>query len=97
MTDAEIERLQAALEAIDDHGRAGSFVEALKARDAEIERLKEENGALLFTYQQLETEWYAQQKIITELTDGLQSVIRFDSPNWPVVMELINRAREAGN
>jgi hypothetical protein len=91
--DTEIERLQAALEAIDDHGRAGSFVEALKARDAEIERWKEEvleareaeNGALLF----------AQQKLITELTDALQSLIRFNSPNWPAVVELINRAREA--
>jgi hypothetical protein len=47
----------------------------LAERDAEIERLKEENGALLFTYQQLETEWYAQQKLITELTATLQSLI----------------------
>lgn len=38
--DAEIERLKEALEAIDDHGRALSFVETLNAQKAEIERLK---------------------------------------------------------
>ena len=38
--DAEIERLKEALEAVDDHGRALSFMETLKAKDAEIQRLK---------------------------------------------------------
>ena len=38
--DAEIERLKEALEAVDDHGRALSFMETLKTKDAEIQRLK---------------------------------------------------------
>ncbi len=43
--DAELELLRAsaaALEAVDDHGRALSFVETLNAQKAEIARLKAE-------------------------------------------------------
>ena len=45
--DAEIERLKAALEAIDDHGRALSFIETLREKDAEIALLKEQLKAAI--------------------------------------------------
>ncbi len=84
--DEEIERLKAALDAIDDHGRALSFVETLNAQKAEIVRLKEENAHF---------EWRDKDKnkLITELADALFDIA--PDPLDDCFGSLIDRAREA--
>ena len=68
--DAEIARLKAALEYIDDHGRALSFMETLKAQQAEIEMWKTSFGELDRKVQQeLYPEIERQKAIIAQLCD----------------------------
>jgi hypothetical protein len=79
------------LEAIDDHGRAWSFVETLKEKNAEIERLKSELRRLQYNDE-------VSKNLITKLADALESLGSvYSEESWKEEAALIQRARKAIN
>lgn len=93
---AENARLREALEAIDDHGRALSFVETLKAKQADIEMLllKHEKERHVFLSSLLIAAEALEKKnvLITKLCDALT---RFRPHLTPPDQELVEEGREA--
>lgn len=85
--DAEVERLKSALNAIDDHGRALSFIETLKDAEAAIQR---QDNAII----EKDAEIERLKQLITELADALRSLSRGEDVESNL-MDLNKRAREA--
>lgn len=89
MSDAEIEiaRLKAVLDSVDDHGRAASFMETLREKDAELTKHERDKDMLVMALDAANTSLNAANKslaikneIIRELLAWIQA--EFEPWKW---------------